>query len=110
MAYAIEKIQCPSPDDLSKSLNITSPPLVTRQQGATQVSCLVVIPHGYMFSMLSLKNKGQLSDSVLPVLEEQAQFDRAGVGAAVLLGQVGAGVGISHHRGVITPVQGTVER
>ena len=73
VAYAIEKIQCPSPDDLSKSLNITSPPLVTRQQGATQVSCLVVIPHGYMFSMLSLKNKGRLSDSVLPVLEEQAQ-------------------------------------
>ncbi len=50
-----------------------SRPLVTRQQGATQVLCLVQFPHSYAFSLLSFKNKGQLSDSVLPVLEEQAQ-------------------------------------
>ena len=72
--YSVGEIRCPSPDEVSKALNLTTRPLVTRQQGATEVSCLVEIPRSYMFSMLSFKNRGQLCDSVLPVLEEQAQM------------------------------------
>ena len=68
-----EGFPCPSPDELRNIVGAQSRPLVTRQQGATQVSCLVQFPHSDAFSLLSFKNKGQLSDSVLPVLEEQAQ-------------------------------------
>lgn len=73
MAYDVEDIQCPSPDELRTIVGAESRPLVTRQQGATEVSCLVEFPHSYAFSLLSFKNNGQLRDSVLPILEEQSQ-------------------------------------
>ena len=69
MAYDVEDIQCPSPDELRNIVGAQSRPLVTRQQGATEVSCLVEFPHSYAFSLLSFKNNGQLRDSVLPILE-----------------------------------------
>ena len=73
MAYDVEDIQCPSPDELRSLVGAESWPLVIRQQGATEVSCLVEFPHSYAFSLLSFKNNGQLRDSVLPILEEQSQ-------------------------------------
>ena len=66
VAYTIESIQCPSPDDLRKALNITSRLLITRQQGAAEVSCLVEIPHSSSRDFAVLREIRQQQQQQLP--------------------------------------------
>ncbi|QTI67259.1 hypothetical protein [Gordonia polyisoprenivorans] len=70
--FRIEDIACPSVSSLQEVLATSATPFVTRQQGATEVSCYVEIPGAFAFSLLSFENRDFLRYSVLPVLEERS--------------------------------------